>query len=125
MVSVSLIAAPGTSAAKKTGAVAAKRYHAVQIVDRDVVLRGTPRGYAGRLMMLPFADNERQVLAPNPNNGDPGRQVLAPNPDSGDMGRQVLTPNPDNGDMGRQVLAPNPDSGDNGRQVLAPNPDGQ
>jgi hypothetical protein len=111
MVSVSLIAAPGTSAAKRSGAVAAKRYHAVQIIDRDVVLRGSPRGHAGRPMMLPIADNERQVLAPNP--------------DTGDMGRQVLAPNPDTGDMGRQVLAPNPDTGDNGRQVLAPNPDGQ
>ena len=93
MVAVSLIAAPGASAAKKSGAVAAKRYHATQIVDRDVVLRGAPRGgQAGRLIVLPTADNERQVLVPNP---DGRRQARIPNPENGDNGRQVLTPNPD------------------------------
>src|SRR2546430_4376853 len=123
LVSLSLIAAPSAYAAKGR-VVAAKRYQATQMTNRDVVLLPVHVSQArmprhtiavtvdeGRQFLVPDADGQRQFLVPD---ADGQRQVLVPD---ADRQRQVLVPDADG--HGR-VLGPGADG-----ERPFPHPDGE
>ena len=114
LVSLSLIAAPSANAAKGR-IVAAKRYQATQITNRDVVLLPVHVSQARmpRHTIAVTIDEGRQFLVPD---GDGSRQFVLPD---GDGSRQFVLPD---GDGSRQFVLPD---GDGSRQFLVPDADGQ
>jgi hypothetical protein len=75
IVTAALVGAPVTADASKKGGklriATAKRYHAAQITDRDVVLLGrAPHSAGGRTAGILNPDAQRGFVTPNPDQQD-------------------------------------------------------